>query len=280
MNKIVKSIIALFAVIFIQIVIALLLFRPYIIEWGATKSEVQASLPGDEYTETILSTRAININKPQNEIWEYLVELGADRKGFYSYVFLEYLFGCKLEEQTNIKKNELKLGRLIPIKSSNSSDSHTIGFTVISIDQGQSFVLKDWGSFLIRKTDNNTSRLIIRTHGKTPNNLIEKLEYLFFDVLHYIMEKRMMLGIKDLAETNGKNYNYTTDWMWFIFVILTIMIGLSMVFIVKKKVIVPTIILSISQYFVLVLNPKPYFGITLLSITLLLAFLVYRRMNT
>ncbi len=277
--KIVQSIIALFCVVIIQISIALLFFHPYCSQWGATENEVNTVLPGDEYAEEIISTRAILIAKSQEEVWEYLVALGADRNGFYSYTCLEYLFGCKIKEQTKTKKYDIKLGRLVPIQSSDFSGKYTIGFSVIDIVQGQSFVLKDWGTFYIKRNDQNASQLIIRTHGKTATNFIEKIWFPLFDMMHYVMEKRMLLGIKDLAETNRENYNTITDSIWLFSITLTVIIGLALVFIADKwyKIILPSFVLLISQFFILILNPTYYLGILLVGIVLLLLFIMYKK---
>ncbi len=79
MSKLSHSFVAVLFVVSIQIAVALLFFHPYIIKWGATEKVVNTSLFGDDYAEEIRSTRAIKINGSQNNVWECLVSIGADR---------------------------------------------------------------------------------------------------------------------------------------------------------------------------------------------------------
>jgi len=279
MLKKTHSIIALILIVNLQITCAILFFHPYIINWGATDKIVNASLFGDNYAEKIRSTRAITINGTKDNVWECLIYMGADRKGFYSYYFLEYLFGCKVNEHNSSKEKTIKVGRLVPIKSMDKSGKYTEGFKVVAIKDKQALVLQGWGTFFIKNQNNNTVQLIIRTHGKKSNNFIQKLKNKFFDVLHYVMEKRMLLGIKDKIETNDKNYTVTTDTIWIFTIIVNIFIGLVMVFVSEHvyKIIVPTFIFIIIQFFSFVLNPNPFLGILLTSITLGVVFLYLKK---
>jgi hypothetical protein len=255
-------------VLCIQLMVYLLFFRSHILKWGATDSEVTMPMQGDKYAEVISSTRAIDINKPAADVWACLVDLGADRKGFYSFNFLEYLYGCETVKQINSENREFQIGRLIPTTKPDSDGNYKEGFHVIDVVQGQSFVLKDWGEFLVKKIDAGNSRLIIRTHYKSPHNAIGKLGYSIFDMLHYIMEKRMMLGIKDSAESNGENYNDASDLIWFLCIFFSGIAGLLMVFIFQgySRITIPTIFFTVWQFALLVLDPKPIYGIALLVI--------------
>lgn len=64
------------------------------LNWGATKEEIQLSLPGDsicqkaQYTITLGET----INALPEDIWPWVVQMGQDRAAFYTYTFLENLF--------------------------------------------------------------------------------------------------------------------------------------------------------------------------------------------
>ena len=74
------------------------LVRPWQERWGATDDEVAADLSGDELTvePASQSTRAITIDAPPEQVWPWLVQLGADRGGFYSYDWLENVFGLAI----------------------------------------------------------------------------------------------------------------------------------------------------------------------------------------
>ena len=72
--------------------------------WGATDEELAMALPGDELTPGPVeqSTRAITINAPPDAVWPWLVQMGADRGGFYSYAWLENLFGLDIHNADGI----------------------------------------------------------------------------------------------------------------------------------------------------------------------------------
>jgi hypothetical protein len=61
-------------------------------------------------------------------------------------------------------------------------------------------VLENWGAFLVRPIDANHCRLIVRSHGKRPPLWLAPLNFLVLEPGHFIMERKMMLGIKQRAE--------------------------------------------------------------------------------
>ncbi len=83
---------------------ALLPLRPWSLRWGATGDELKRRWPGDELTpgRAGQSTRAITIHASAPEVWAWIVQIGQDRGGFYSYTWLENLFGCKMHNADRI----------------------------------------------------------------------------------------------------------------------------------------------------------------------------------
>ena len=49
---------------------------PSMMRWGATDAELTMPLPGDEVAPVATSTRAITINAPTSEIWQWLLQVG------------------------------------------------------------------------------------------------------------------------------------------------------------------------------------------------------------
>ena len=74
------------------------LVRPWHLKWGATDEETKMILPGDELFEhpQLNATHAITINAPVKKVWPWLVQIGQNRGGFYSYTWLENLVGCDM----------------------------------------------------------------------------------------------------------------------------------------------------------------------------------------
>jgi hypothetical protein len=97
----------------------LLIVRPWHLRWGATGEDVRKRFPGDELVlhPTLESTRAVTIGAPTEEVWRWLVQLGQDRGGFYSYDRLENLAGADIHnlEQIGPQMQHLKVGDFVPM---------------------------------------------------------------------------------------------------------------------------------------------------------------------
>lgn len=75
-----------------------LVLRGWCLTWGTTSAEAHAVLPGDELFPVFEgeATHAITINVPAERVWPWLMQIGQDRSGFYSYVFLENTIGAAM----------------------------------------------------------------------------------------------------------------------------------------------------------------------------------------
>jgi hypothetical protein len=67
----------------VAVVLYLRLFRPWQLRWGATDTEVNRSLPGDDLLDkpTFNATRAITIDARPENVWSWLVQVGVKRGG-------------------------------------------------------------------------------------------------------------------------------------------------------------------------------------------------------
>ena len=82
----------------------LYIIRPWHLPWGATHLDRIAVLPGDAlspYASAVV-THAVNIDAPAEAVWRWIVQIGQDRGGFYSYSFLENLIGCDMHNTFRI----------------------------------------------------------------------------------------------------------------------------------------------------------------------------------
>ncbi len=70
----------------------------------ATADELVAALPGDGLLDRVdvQRTRAITIRARPEDVWPWVVQLGQERGGFYSYDRLENLFGCRVHSADEI----------------------------------------------------------------------------------------------------------------------------------------------------------------------------------
>jgi hypothetical protein len=67
--------------------------HPWLMAWGATLEEQRMALPGVNLIPPAAPriTRAITIHAPPEQVWLWLLQIGQDRAGFYSYDWLENL---------------------------------------------------------------------------------------------------------------------------------------------------------------------------------------------
>lgn len=68
-----------------------MVIRPRLREWGADPQEAELTIPGDDLVPqpTATETRGITIDAPVSEVWPWLVQMGYERAGWYSYDALD-----------------------------------------------------------------------------------------------------------------------------------------------------------------------------------------------
>jgi hypothetical protein len=265
-----KSFFILFFTMSIQVVVYFSFIQPFISTWGATAQEVNSVLVGDNIAPYIVSTRAIDIEVSTSKVWNLLTQLGADRGGFFAYTFLENILGYKtIQYNSSQSKNlTMEVGRIIPT-TVNSNDKYS--FPIVYVQNEQYFVLKNWGTFLLKKIAPNKTRLIIRTHGQGTSNSKNDIKNLIFEPLHYIMERRMFLGIKAKSENYNLGISPINDILWLIGIIFSA-IGIIIIIFTYTNVIsiILTIILSnIWLYSLLIFNPLSFSSLILFIIILI-----------
>jgi len=282
MNKTIKFALIILGIILIQVMFCITVIKPLIFTWGSTGQEVTMPMPGDHLAPFISSTRSITINAPITEVWDWLIQLGADRGGFYSYWFIEKPLGYKYRDQERIKPEfkDMQVGRIIRASLDQGGSVIEYNFPVVAVNPGKSFVLKNWGCFLLTKIGPEHTRLIVRTHGKPLSHLGDYLEYFFMMPMHYLMERRMLLGIKARAETGpGLPFSSTADFIWFMG------IGFSLISIIGLLILSrqPIVILLVSLYSTLwlwtlfIFDPFPIYSVALFMVLLINCIWLFKR---
>lgn len=74
--------------------------------WASTSDERRRTLPGDEFVGLphAQADRAVTISAPPERVWPWLMQLGQDRGGFYSFEAIENLMGCQIEGVSTIRE--------------------------------------------------------------------------------------------------------------------------------------------------------------------------------
>ncbi len=252
-------------------------------DWGATKEERRMPLLGDELgTLTGPShTFALTIHAPAREVWSWLVQIGQDRGGFYSYTFLENLTGAGIRNTNKIRPEwqELKVGDMVRL----GRDEGVIKLEVLAVEPGRFLVLPYWGAFVLEPaSDGQSTRLLVRsrTEGKPLLRLVLSCT---LDPIHFLMQRRMLLGIKQLAEaaTEADRPLIPTlsDYLWFFSILASGLMILVLLFARRWRGRLLTAV-GLTALLTLVLYgfpPVPVYGIVLAVFTLLVLIWRVRR---
>ena len=171
--------------------------EPWMRTWGSTGAERRADLPGDDLEPDpgLVIDHALTIEAPPDRVWPWLAQIGQDRGGFYSYEWLENLAGCRMRNADRIHPQwqrreigeEVMLHPLAP------------GMPVSVFDPPHASALAGWGR-IHRATRRATTD---PAPGPRPDRegrpiLIYRLT---LAIPHFVMERKMLLGIKARAES-------------------------------------------------------------------------------
>ncbi len=180
--------------------------------WGATPEERQRELPGDEFVRgaQYRSTRAISIRATPEQVWPWVAQLGWGRGGLYSYEWLENLCGCRMKNANAIvpEWQDVKPGdafrmdpRIPPLKIALVDPPHALVIRGAPTSDAARQALPSvaW-QFVIEPAPQGESRLIVRWQSVLPPGfLMELFNKTLLEPIHFIMEERMLRGIRDRA---------------------------------------------------------------------------------
>lgn len=190
---------------------SLIALRPWYTSWGTTRSERQMVLIGDPPLgeSHYRIDHAVTINAPADSVWRWIVQIGQDRAGFYSYDWLERAFGASIRNSDTIVDSwqVRKVGELVRGVQPDYLGGRLgtdLGWKITQLEPGRAMVLEKWGAFVLEPIDANRTRLHIRTRGPgvptIPGIALSPVLLLTFEPAHFIMERGMLLGIKARAE--------------------------------------------------------------------------------
>jgi len=181
---------------------------PWLMNWGATSTERQMALPGDPPTGGLpygshWFTRAVTIHAPAPAVWQWLVQMGQDRAGFYSNTWLENLTGASIHNADVIHPEwqRREIGDHVLL-----ARPDLLGGTFAHMAQTRIVALKPERliadipcRFVLESIDEKTTRLLLRE--SLPSSLaVRVFSSVWWDPIHFVMEQRMLRGIKERAE--------------------------------------------------------------------------------
>jgi len=184
--------------------------RPVYVRWGTTAVERASRLPGDDLAPDAKYRvdHAITIHAPASAVWPWLVQLGQDRGGFYSYDWLERLMGDRIRNADRIHPEWQKLatGDLVRATQRDYLGGRLgdLGWRVVDVVPGRALILENWGAFVVEPVDSATSRFIVRTRESGRPTfagvVFGPLNVFMFEPAHFIMQRGMLRGVRDRAE--------------------------------------------------------------------------------
>ena len=195
--------------------------RPRALAWGASCDEVIRPLPGDDLTTNpvYVTTRAITVKAPAAAVWPWLVQIGQNRGGFYTYDVFENLLGLDIHSAATIRPEwqDLQAGE----DYVTLDPDENMKMTIVVLEPERAFVIRSgapgeppqapgsffkgelawtWG-FYLEPLDERATRLVIRCRAAWADTLAARLaKPVLPEPVHFLMEERMLRGIRERAE--------------------------------------------------------------------------------
>lgn len=200
------------------------LLRGWRMSWGSTTKEIRQPLPGDEMSPhpKFVATRGITIHAPAEQVWQWVAQLGCKRGGWYSYDLLDN-GGAPSVDRIVLEWQSLKVGDALPM-----TPDGKMSMPIRQIEPGRAIVmggtldpktgkdadihdpnLREYFSWVITYAldplDAKTTRLVGRNRADWNPSLMNRIAFgLFVEAISFVMERKMMLGIKARAEKIGR----------------------------------------------------------------------------
>lgn len=179
--------------------------------WGATGIERSIRVPGDEVlpTSETMGTKAISIEATPEEIWPWLSQMGVGRAGMYSYDWIDRIVGSgdavdgHSATRIHPELQERNVGDQMVFHPP-SGLAYTVAMVSaprLIVYRGQSLSPVTWTLYLLPNDDG--TRLITRWRGSKSNGAGETVANAVFGTMDFVMERRMLTRIKELAESHA-----------------------------------------------------------------------------
>lgn len=205
-----------------------LLVRPRLLRWGATDEEVRQPYPGADLIPggTRGATMAVTIEAPPARVWPWLVQMGYDRAGYYSWDYLDNL-GRPSADRIHPEWQQLSVGdRLTAMGRSAwtvavSEPERFLGLRASFDLTGHPFdpagprprFYTDslWG-FLLKELPGGRTRLVVSGYWAfEPRWLQPVATFFLLEPTHWIMQMRQFANLKRYAERDRMRAGQLAD---------------------------------------------------------------------
>lgn len=191
--------------------------RPRLMRWGATDPEVDRTYPGAELVPEgeRAATMAVTVGAPPDQVWPWLVQMGWDRGGWYSWDRLDN-GGRPSAEQVRPEWQDLALGDYVKAWSPAGpvdawqvaalEPNRFLGLHGLTDLRGRNLDLKQprpsayieglWGFLLNELPDGGTRLIISGFQSIRPRWVGRFVFYWFYIPVVWIMQARMLAVLK------------------------------------------------------------------------------------
>ena len=191
---------------------------PRLLTWGATREETARGYPGDDLIpdpDRAVFTMATTLPAPPEKVWPWLVQMGGDRAGFYSWDRLDH-HGEPSADRIVPEWQHLQQGQRLNSEPSGQNwmtaevvepDRTLVLRSTTALPSGRSFDPRAaplprayldgiWG-FYLRPTPGGQTRLVARTRGRSrPQPLMGAVGLVLLQPLHLIMQTRQFRNLR------------------------------------------------------------------------------------
>jgi hypothetical protein len=179
------------------------LVRSWHLRWGATSSEVEGPMPGDDIVPraSFSATRAVTIDAPPAAVWPWLVQLGFGRAGFYSYDLFDNA-ACPSADSILAEYQGPKVGDWVPMVS---KINETTAFRIKAFEPHEWLLWEKpnstWALKLV-PLDVGHTRLLTRLkqYNDWGSPLLALVTVILFEFGDFPMMRQLLLGVKARAE--------------------------------------------------------------------------------
>lgn len=174
----------------------------------ATLHESKQPLPGDALIPDAVgaATHAITIKCPRTDLWPWLIQMGADRAGWYSYDLLDN-GGRHSSERIQPGLQHPSVGAVFPALPGVRDgfvllENEPAHWLVLGWPTPTGELLVSW-AFVLREIDAHTTRLIVRARAGRDYRchwMPRRAGLLLARWVHFIMERKQLVEIARRAE--------------------------------------------------------------------------------
>lgn len=183
------------------------IYRRWHLRWGASDDEVSAPMPGDDLITDpqYRATRAITIDRPPEQVWPWLVQVGCLKAGFYADDLLDNL-GHPSASEILPEHQSLQVGQWVPMSP---TPTDTTAFKVAGFEPNRWLLwhqpLSTW-SWTLGDAPGGRTRLVtrLRIHVDWGHPFISMFSVVLNEFGDFPMMRRMLLGIKARAESHPR----------------------------------------------------------------------------